>query len=466
MSPSTTPKVAFRTNLLTLTPPLKPCCDPLDVNPAVVLPVADLIEKPRPPPQPPPPTRAQQSPAGNNKIILNNSNTLDNNDTTSDVSSIDTDTSNMEQLHTWLVNSTNAGTTFKSGYDRSTVQTTVHNAERSQKQEAVTCQMSLSIDDNSSNSSVNDSNSDCSELEHMMEDLMLQDSTPATHRWCQSVKARRQDGLSFMGDNITCDDEEDICFPPGCSFDLTRPLSPTDIRDFPDTNFTPMPRPKYMLNSVFDQDNNDDTLIDNTVEPDDLDELDNLDDTLDNLTRNLVVNVKCFVRTLDIGYNTSTRVYRLYRKEDGSLIDTGANICMTKSRKGLVNVKTIDPITVGVAVESEQQSVTTCNQMGYLPMLREDGKYHYQPFLINPDASDMIMSLASIVESGKDFFSWEQVGFKDGRPGHARIMDNNGKVLLSLKCEKRQGLYYHTYQRLDRDNEPDLTSGIPEESLN
>ena len=139
---------------------------------------------------------------------------------------------------------------------------------------------------------------------------------------------------------------------------------------------------------------------------------------------------------------------------------------MTKSRKGLVNVKTIDPITVGVAVESEQQKVSTCNQIGYLPMLREDGNYHYQPFLINPDASDMIMSLASIVESGQDFFSWEQIGFKDGRPGHARILDKNGKVLLSLKCEKRQGLYYHTHQRLDRDKEPELISGISDESIN
>ena len=74
--------MAFSTNLLTLTPPLKPCCDLLDVNPAVELPVVDLIEKPRPPPQPPPTTRAEQSPDGNNKIMLNNNNTLDNNDTT------------------------------------------------------------------------------------------------------------------------------------------------------------------------------------------------------------------------------------------------------------------------------------------------------------------------------------------------------------------------------------------------
>ena len=95
-------------------------------------------------------------------------------------------------------------------------------------------------------------------------------------------------------------------------------------------------------------------------------------DTLDALTNNLVVNVKCMVRTLDIDHDTSTRVYRLFRKEDGSLIDTGANICMTNSTKGLVNVKSIDPIPVGVAVKSEQQSVATCNQMGYLPMLRED----------------------------------------------------------------------------------------------
>ena len=452
--------MAFSTNLLTLTPILKPCCDPQDDNPAVVLPESvnhastawpsqDVIEEPLPPPQPPPSTQATTC------LLQTNNN---NNNIKSDNSSVNTESSDMDALSDWLVESVKAGTTFRSGYEHTMASTPGEDcdtameltpAERSLKQEAVTCHVYQSVENTVDTLYGDDTDSECSELDALIEDLNHLDSTPATYRWCHKVKVPRPDGLSFLGDNISHEEEDDFYFPPGCSFDLTRPPSPRDIRDFPDVTFTPIPRPKYMLNKTAD-----------------VMEANDFNDTLDALTNNLVVNVKCMVRTLDLGHDTSTRVYRLFRKEDGSLIDTGANICMTNSTKGLVNVKSIDPIPVGVAVQSEQQSVATCNQMGYLPMLREDGHYHYQPFLINPDASDMIMSLASIIESSDDFFSWEQVGFKDGRPGYARIFDKEGKLLLMLKCEKRQGLYYHSHERLDRHCEPVFTPDISDATLN
>ena len=149
--------------------------------------VPEIVEKERPPPQPPPAPARVHNPLAkitqatmNDESLLNRQSDSENNED-SDQSPTGSERSNIEHLHTWLVNATNAGTTFRSGYECTTSQTTIHDnvdtataltpAERSQKQEAVTCQIHQSVDDRVHTITADVDMSECPELPPMMKGI-------------------------------------------------------------------------------------------------------------------------------------------------------------------------------------------------------------------------------------------------------------------------------------------------------
>ena len=78
--------------------------------------------------------------------------------------------------------------------------------------------------------------------------------------------------------------------------------------------------------------------------------------------------------------------------------------------------------------------------MGYLPMTREDGMMHYQPFLVNKQALDTIMSPEAIMQSCPDLYLYRQEGFKDTSPGLLAFYDSSQTLLLWLTLHKKNGL--------------------------
>ena len=75
-------------------------------------------------------------------------------------------------------------------------------------------------------------------------------------------------------------------------------------------------------------------------------------------------------------------------------------------------------------------------------MTQEDGLMHYQPFLVNKQASDTIMSPEAIMQSCPDFSLYQQEGFKDNSPGLLLFYDPSQNLLLRLTLHRKNGLYY------------------------
>lgn len=135
----------------------------------------------------------------------------------------------------------------------------------------------------------------------------------------------------------------------------------------------------------------------------------------------------------------------------GAMADTGANVCITDTEDGLTNVHRIPPVTLNLALDNgSDMTYPSCNLMGYLPMVRTDGLEHLQPFLINKAATDTIVSPESILHASTDFHSWHQVGYKNGPSGRLEFRDKEGKILLDLRLEKQNGLYYCPLNLLTR----------------
>ena len=176
---------------------------------------------------------------------------------------------------------------------------------------------------------------------------------------------------------------------------MSRPPSPVDLCDFPYLDLAP---PTYATSHI--------------EPPSVADDMPQGDQ---------VVHLKCSVRTIGLSgpKDVFPKLFRLNQLEqDDVMADTGANSCMADSELHLVNCRDIKPVRIGLALKSSGPATNyTCSHMGYLPMTREDGFLHHQPFLVNRYASDTIMSPEAIMQSSPDFASYSQEGFKDDSPG-------------------------------------------------
>ena len=82
----------------------------------------------------------------------------------------------------------------------------------------------------------------------------------------------------------------------------------------------------------------------------------------------------------------------------GVMADSSAIVCMANSEMNLVDCHDIRQMTVGLALASDDAPIMhVCNRMGYMLMAREDGAVHRQPFLVNAQATDCIMSPDAII---------------------------------------------------------------------
>ncbi len=81
-----------------------------------------------------------------------------------------------------------------------------------------------------------------------------------------------------------------------------------------------------------------------------------------------------------------------------SLVDGGANICITGILELLVDVESIAPLPISVATNSGTASVDNCcTKKGLLPISLDDGSIYYQPCFYCKNAVETIISQQAIV---------------------------------------------------------------------
>jgi hypothetical protein len=120
-----------------------------------------------------------------------------------------------------------------------------------------------------------------------------------------------------------------------------------------------------------------------------------------------------------------------------SLVDGGANVCITNDPTLLVDIIEIDPISLGRVVGNKSTSLF-CMHKGFLLTPLLDSSVNYQPFLVYPDAMDTFLSPEHIINNNHKFACWCQEGSKMGlrnsRPhlGCLSFYGHNSNLLLSL----------------------------------
>jgi hypothetical protein len=116
-----------------------------------------------------------------------------------------------------------------------------------------------------------------------------------------------------------------------------------------------------------------------------------------------------------------------------TLVDLGANICVTGLIESLVKVINIPPLPILVAVQGSDGSLDDCcMHRGLLPLTMEDGSVYYQTCYFCRNIVKTIISPQAIVANSDIFVTWQQTGHTDGSPGCLQFFSDSGLASMSL----------------------------------
>jgi hypothetical protein len=143
------------------------------------------------------------------------------------------------------------------------------------------------------------------------------------------------------------------------------------------------------------------------------------------------------------GLQTGCSSYAQVKRTSATLIDGGANICLTGDLNLLVNVVEIPPLPILVAINGEELHINdSCTWRGYLLLNLLDGSTYWQLCFYCKNAVETIISPQAILASSDVFASWTQTGFKEGCPGRLRLDSHDSLSTMQLNLDYRDGLYY------------------------
>jgi len=124
-----------------------------------------------------------------------------------------------------------------------------------------------------------------------------------------------------------------------------------------------------------------------------------------------------------------------------SMMDGGANICITGLLELLVDIEPIPPLPIFVATKTAKFSLDSCcTKKGLLPLTLDNGSVYYQPCYYCKNASEMIFSPDAIIQASNILVYWHQEGHRHGGPGEIRFSSDSGLYTITLSLEKRDGL--------------------------
>lgn len=126
-----------------------------------------------------------------------------------------------------------------------------------------------------------------------------------------------------------------------------------------------------------------------------------------------------------------------------SLMDGGANICITGILSLLMDVESIPPLPISVATTSPTLSLDDCcTKKGLIPLTLADGSVYYQPCYYCKNATETIISPEAIVAASDVLVHWTQEGHRGEAPGKIRFSSDSGLYSITLNLVKHDGLYY------------------------
>jgi hypothetical protein len=131
-------------------------------------------------------------------------------------------------------------------------------------------------------------------------------------------------------------------------------------------------------------------------------------------------------------------------KSLGSLIDGGANICLTGDLGLLTDVIMISPMPILIALQGEITIDDCCTARGMIPLSLDDSSIYWQDCYYSKNAVETIISPQAIVDSSDIFQSWHQSGYciGDPTPGRIRFDSHDGLVGMSMTLVHHEGLHY------------------------
>jgi hypothetical protein len=169
-----------------------------------------------------------------------------------------------------------------------------------------------------------------------------------------------------------------------------------------------------------------------------------------------VIRINVHPRVFGIRWDGPSYVRIIHRNK--SLMDGGANIYLTGDLSCLQNITDIPPMPITVATTGNDQNVTDCcTKRGFLPLSLPNGTVYWQPCFYCTSAVDTIISPQAILASSNIFTSWNQTGYKDGRPGTIRFTSFDGLQTMDLPLDFDDGLYYCPTDVFTIDTPPELS---------
>ena len=148
-----------------------------------------------------------------------------------------------------------------------------------------------------------------------------------------------------------------------------------------------------------------------------------------------------------------------------TMMDGGANICVTGLLELLVDVEPIPPLPISVATKTAKFSIDSCcTKKGLLPLTLDDGSVYYQPCHYCKNATETIISPDAILQASDILVHWQQEGHRNGGPGNIRFSSDSGLYAITLSLEKCDGLYYCPTDVFTVAKDPTTRPGVP--SLN
>ncbi len=129
--------------------------------------------------------------------------------------------------------------------------------------------------------------------------------------------------------------------------------------------------------------------------------------------------------------------------DNPSLMDGGTNIFIMGILGLLVDVVSIPPIPISFATTSGSISVDDCcTKQGLIPLTLSNGSIYYQPCYYCKNAVETIISPEAIMAASDTLVHWTQEGYKGSDPGSIHFSSESKLYSITLKLEKRDGLYY------------------------
>ena len=126
-----------------------------------------------------------------------------------------------------------------------------------------------------------------------------------------------------------------------------------------------------------------------------------------------------------------------------SLMDSGANICITGILSLFLDVETIPPLPISVATTLGSLSLDDCcTKKGVILLTLLDGSVYYQPCYCCKNATETIISPKAIVAASDTLVHWTQEGHNGDASGSIHFSSDSGLYSIKLHLENWDGLYY------------------------